>query len=308
MNLILGSGLIGNLARKILGGSWEWAPFKRSRYFSFEIPFADNFVVFDKTVDDFMRQFGNQTPIFYKRPISYQGMLMYQDLPIVQDPYLRKLYGDDVPPLAKTLLRSTFTIYPMSALELHHALEEQHKDLVGTGVRKFGEVNEIDLNTKTITCFHKTTGQATKFEFDKVISTIPLNALFRLCKLSDSSLKAKAICYYHIATDAVDLEGAEQSLVADLDIKFFNVYRTKKNHYVFCTFEPLENPLQYFGGILNFKIDILEARRIEDALPISLAPDLSFLASKGITCVGSNAQWDDLMDVSSCVKRLLTRV
>lgn len=308
MNLILGSGLIGNLARKILDKSWEWAPFKRSRYFSFEIPFADNFVVFDKTVDDFMRQFGNQTPIFYKRPISYQGMLMYQDLPISQDPYLRKLYGDGVPPLANTLLKSTFTIYPMSALELHKTLERQHETSIKPAVQKFGEIVEIDLNTKVITCLHKQLGQVTKLEYDKIVSTIPLNALYRLCKLSDSSLKAKAICYYHIATDAVDLEGAEQALVADLDIKFFNVYQTKKHHFIFCTFDPLENPLQYFGGILNYKIDILEARRIEDALPISTKPDLSFLESKGITCVGSNAQWDDFMDVSSCLKRLLTRV
>jgi hypothetical protein len=303
MNFILGSGLIGNVAKRMMGDSWGWLPFKRSRYYSADIPYADNFILYDKVVDDFMREYNpNVTPLFVKRPISYQGMLMYQDLPVTQDPYLRKIYGDDVPPLASTLLRTAFSTYQLTPMALLRTLESKQKEVIDASVRKYGEVVEIDLVKKIIT-YNTTDFGLGKVEFDKLISTIPLNALYRLCKLT-GDLKARSVCYYQIATDAVDLEGAEYALVADLDIKFYKVYQIKKFQYVFCTFEPLENPLQYFGSILNYKIDIVDARRIEDALPLYSQPDLAAL--KDVFCVGSNAQWDDFMDVSSCIKRLLS--
>jgi hypothetical protein len=44
MNVILGSGIIGLLTKKILGDDWILIPFKKSRYFYFDIPYADNYI------------------------------------------------------------------------------------------------------------------------------------------------------------------------------------------------------------------------------------------------------------------------
>ena len=299
MKIVLGSGLIGNLAKSILGSSWQWIPFKRSRYYSFDIPYADNFISYDKQIDEFISKISSTgaTPIFYKRPISYQGQLMYQDLPIVIKPYISKIYGDQAPSLASKLIKSTFTTYQLTAQSLYHNLEKANKDSIREGVEKFGDLSRIDLDSRVIVT------KEGEIQYEYLLSTIPLNVLCRLTGV-EMGLPSKPICYYYLISSAVDLEGAEQTLVADLDIEFFKVQMLRKNHYIFWTFEALENPLQYFGSFLDYKIDIVEAKRIDDALPLDDPPDLSRFEEAGIYCVGSNAQWDDFMDVGSCIKRL----
>jgi len=48
MNIILGSGIIGLLAKLILGQDWKIIPFYRSRYFSFNPALDDNFIIRDE--------------------------------------------------------------------------------------------------------------------------------------------------------------------------------------------------------------------------------------------------------------------
>jgi hypothetical protein len=301
MNLILGSGVIGCIAKMILGSGWEWIPFKRSRYYSFDIPFGDNFIVCDKAIDDFIRgiTINSAIPIFYKRAFSYQGQLMFQELPILIDPYLYKVYGENVPSIASKMVKTTFSVYPITAQMLYHQLEDKFKDNeIAAGVQKFGAMKSIDFDQKVICCEHG------NFEFDKLVYTIPLNAFLRLGGKSVDDLKARAVCYYLLETDSVDLEGAQQALVVDTNINFFKVVMYEKSRYIFWTFDALDNPHMYFGKFLNYRLDIIEAKRIDEAIPIGNPPDLSWLP-KGIIGVGSNAQWDDFMDVSSCCKRLL---
>ena len=71
------------------------------------------------------------------------------------------------------------------------------------------------------------------------------------------------------------------------------------------TWDKLENPYQYFGKFLGYNLDLIEAARIVDAIPIGPKPDLSELEGKGIYCVGSNAEYDDMMDISSSIFRIL---
>ena len=298
-NILLGSGVIGCLARRILDKSWDWIPFKRSRYYSFDVPYADNFIVYDKAISDFMADLSPGTPLLYKRSFSFQGALMCQELPILIDPYLNKIYGEDVPQLANKLLKTIFTVFPATVQNVYHRLEDSYRDTdINRGVMKYGDIVSIDTDKKTISC---TNGV---FEFDNLLSTIPLDALVKLCGKSPD-LKSRAVCYYYLITDVVDLEGAEQALVVDSDIEFFKVQMLKKHHYVFWTFNALERPLQYFGQYLNFRVDIIEAKRIDGAIPIGQKPDLGELEKKGVWCVGSNAQWCDQMDISSSIKRLL---
>ena len=298
MRFILGSGIIGYLA-KTLFPDWQWIPFKRSRYFSFDVPYADNFMTFDKEVDEFMCKVSakNNTKIFMKRPFSYNGQLMYQENSLTRDPYLLHLYGETAPRLADTTLKTTFAIYPMTVKQLHDYYYQQLRNQIDESINRYGEVQAFDLEKRTI---RTSTGT---FEFEQIISTIPLNAF---CQLSgrQTKLKALPVNYYLIESKKVDIEGADQVLVCDNNIEFFKVQKVDGLYQFWCA-EILEKPYDYFGSVLGFDFDLKEARRITDVIPTGEQPDLSELEKVGVFCVGSNAQWDDLMGVTSCLKRLL---
>ena len=53
------------------------------------------------------------------------------------------------------------------------------------------------------------------------------------------------------------------------------------------------------------KFDILSATVVKKAIPLGDPNKHKELEQYGITCVGSSAQWDDMMDVSSCIKKLM---
>ena len=303
MNVIFGSGLVGYLAKKILGPDWRFVPFRPSRYFSFDIPLSDNFICFDKHVDEFMEPIlmKGVGQIILKRPFSCGGQLMYQTHPITVDPYLSKVYGDKVPTLAKDLIRTTFTVYPVTAKELHDALQRKYIGEINEVIKSQGEVASINLDNREVRF-----KEGGVINYDKAISTIPLDALLGLSGLPTVGLEARTVCYYYITTEKVDLEGAEQALVSDVEIDFFKVHKVSKHNYVFWTFEALENPFAYFGLFFGYDLDIQEARRIDGVIPVDDPPDLGYLEKMGVYCVGSNAQWDDFMDVASCIKRLLS--
>lgn len=299
MKYILGSGLIGCLARKILGPEWSFIPFKRSRYYSFDYPLADDLIVFDKDIDDFMSIICNdKTQLFLKRPFSYQGQLIYQNLPMVVEPYIRKVYGDDVPSVAKLLLKTTMPVYLKKASVVYDELQKEFWNDIQNSAKIAGELLSIDLAQHQLRCANKV------FEFDKIVSTIPLDALFKFCG-TNHNLKSRSVCYYLVETDKVNLEGAEQCFVSDIDIDFFKVNKVGNNKYLFYTFEPIEDAFIYFGKFLGYNIDILDARKIDNVIPLGEPPGLDYLVKYGVNCIGSNAQWDDFVDISTSIMRLL---
>lgn len=306
MNYILGSGLIGGLARRILGDSYKLIPFKRSRYYHFDVPWADNFIRFDQKVDDFIRTIipANAPVMFYKSPFSYRGQLMYQTNPITLAPYLGKVYGDKIPTVADKLIQTTFSVYPINAKELYEALNRKYISEIRENIQ-FGNLTEIDLQQKTMKLINPKTGEETTRDYETIISTIPLDVLSKFCGLK-ADLPSRAVCYYVIATESVDLEGAQQCYVCDPEYDFFKVQMLTKHRYVFWTLDVIERPYEFFGQFLNYKIDIQEAYKIEQVIPLGDPPKLDEFVAGGVYCVGSNAQWDDFMDVSSCIKRILS--
>jgi hypothetical protein len=301
MNLIFGSGITGLLAKKILGDDWELIPFKRSRYFYFEIPWADNFIQFDKDVDDFMRTIiPKEAPVvFYKSPFSCRGQLMYQANPITTDPYLEKVYGDKAPKLAESLLRTTFTVYPVTVKDLHDALQRKYLSEIKDNLSKYGEVASVDLSQRMVRFKN-----GMIVEYENIISTIPLNAMLDYCGIA-SELESRSVYYYYIVVSTIDLEGAQQAYVCDSEIDFFKVQMLNKTNYIFWCTDLVPDTLRHFGSILGYNINFVESRHIPEVIPLGDPPDLSGLEERGVFCVGSNAQWDDFMDISSCMKRLL---
>jgi len=297
-DLILGSGIIGCIA-KFLHPDSIFIPFKKSRYYTFDFPLADNFIVYSEDIDDFMVNMSpkNKMKIFFKSALSFEGQLLEGDEKI-KEIYLKKLYDDHFQEYAPKLITTAFSVYPITAIELYSQLQKQQVDNINTSINELGDLVKIDVKQKMIIF------KETKREYDRIISTIPLNALLSFCGMN-LSLKSKDVCYYRITSEKVDLEGRQSCFVADEFIEFFKVVELDKHMHMFWTFDKIENPYQYFGSFLTHNIGIEECQRIEGAIPIGEKPDLSELEGYGIYCVGSNAQHDDFMDISSCIKRLL---
>lgn len=296
-DVILGSGVVGCIA-KYMRPDAIIVPYKKSRYYSFEFPFADNLIGYSTDIDNLMVDMSprNKIPVFNKHAISYEGQLSEGDKN-TKELYLKKVYetfNDYFPKLITTAA----SYYPMTVIELYEHLQKNMIDELNKSKDFLGIPKQIDVKNKQIVFG----GQ--RVSYDKIISTIPLDALLSLCKMK-MDLKSHSVCYYRIVSNSVDLEGNHSCYVADETIDFFKVVKLGEHEHMFWTFDRVESPYQYFGKYLTYNIEILEASRIENAIPIGNIPDLSQLEEYGIYCVGSNAQWDDFMDVSSCIKRLL---
>lgn len=297
MNLILGSGIVGSAAKIILGDEWQLMPMKRSRYFTFEVPYADDFVAVSDETTDFIKGFGCPQHVdIVKRPFSFGGELIY-DSQVAMEEYLTKVYGHDYPTIFKHAIKNIVTVYPISAKMIHDKCQAMVRPAIDQGVATFGR--EI----KAIHKHHLVTDKG-ELDFDKMVSTIPLNAMCRYMGL-DIGLIAKDVYYYHIRTNSVNLEGARQALIADRELLFFKVNQIGKNDYQFWATELIDNPLSYFGGVIGYNFEIVEVMRIEEALPVGDIPDLNFLKEYGIKMIGSNAEWNDLIDIGTCFKRIM---
>lgn len=293
MNIILGSGLIGCIARKIFGSDYIWIPFKKSRYFSHNVPLADNFIICNKNVDLFIEQY-SKTRIIYKRPFSFRGVLSYEiDKDNVSGEYFEKIGQELID------VKTTFIVYDKTCCQLNSQLQVNLEKDINSSIEKYGKDIKIDVNKHIIQTKNG------EIEYDKIISTIPLNALLSRCSMQINNLKFNDVCIYRLFTNKIDLEGADQTLVSDKNIDFYKVVKFGVNDYLFFTDKALVNPYQYFGLFFGYNFEIADVYRVDNSIPVSSVPDLSILERNGIFSVGSDAQHDDQMCVSSCVNRLL---
>jgi len=298
MNFILGSGVVGLIAKELFP-DYVLVPFKKSRYYHFEIPLADNVIKYDKRINDFMSGVCPvSTPIIEKQAFSFKGQLIFEDIKDLKELYFKKIYDYDLPSYIDPLIQITYSRYPFTVQQLHNKLQDKFLDQINQNVAQYGQLNKIDTQSHTLS-FSKESVQ-----YDNIISTIPLDALLKLIGMS-MDLKSHDVCFYDIIAPKVDLEGAESCMVVDEELLFFKVIKIGKSEYVFWTFDKLDQSYEYFGKFLTYNLDMVEAHRIEKAIPMGLPPDLSVFNNFNIICVGSNAQWDDWMDVTSCIIRLL---
>jgi hypothetical protein len=191
-------------------------------------------------------------------------------------------------------------IHAMSAQDIYKRLIQKRIDEIKSSTEKFGSV--VSISPNMIKC------DRGEIPFESAISTIPLNTLLKLVG-KQIPLKARSIDYYYIRTTSLDFEGANQVLVADPFIDFFKVNKLGLYDYVFYCLKPIPNPYPYFGAFIK-RFELAAQTCIDMAIPIpcenGMPPGISWLKDEyGIDCVGSNAQWDDFMDVSSCIKKLL---
>lgn len=298
MKYILGSGLIGLLARHILGPSYVIIPYYKSRFFSYNPSLDDNFLVRDERTDPFIINLnGKLGPVYlYTKAWSVNGGLAKQYDKELCHSWLYKIFGQSTPTQSQAYMTGhmEFFVYDLRLNQLYQRLMEMYASDIGKGIA-LGQVSEIGD--------HYINVGGKKLEFSECISTIPLNSLCKQIGIKHN-LKAKTLHYLHIETDDLDFEGSNQVLVVDHTFDFFKVTNVAPKRYLIYSHIDIPNPGVYFMQFMN-KFEIIDGTSISDALPSGEVPQMPIIEKMGITCVGSNAQWDWCMDVSSCIIRLL---
>ncbi len=298
--VIFGSGLVGMVAKHALP-DWEIVPFRRSRFFSFSPPLADNFVTRDKEVDDLMASLGGAiSPAFYRRTFSINGQLTSDYDQTLCEAWLHKLFGPDVPPQSTAYFskRMTLPIYDVRANKLYEALQNKYVDELKAG-SALGQVTGIGDH-------HYVRG-GKRFDFDHAISTIPLGALLSLSGKTQPLGDWLPIHYLHVKSTSIDLEGANQALVVDGILDFFKVTCLHPGHYMFQSTSAINNPGAYLLPIIGVS-EILDGTMMADVIPSGPIPQLDWLDGHGIFCIGSCAQGDWCADIGSNLLRLVRYV
>lgn len=294
-NIILGGGIIAMLARDILGDSWTIIPMGRSRFYSFIPSLADNFIISDSTTSDYINQFA-ALPIIRKIGYSFNGEILFNNRLILND-LLNKLYHDHIPPHVHAYWSGRDIITTIGkCTDIYRELQNRYKNELLNNTNKYGYVDKIINHT-----IYTTEGIA--IEYDRIINTIPQNAMLGICK-HDIKLPALDTWYYHLRTEDLDLDNSDITYVIDPHIEFYKVTRLDAINYLFQSHKQIEQPGNYFIPFIN-KFDLIGETMIEESVPCGPIPNISLFEDLDIVNIGSLATWDDCLDTGSCIKRLI---
>jgi hypothetical protein len=293
---ILGSGLTGLVARHILGDSWKLIPFGRSRFYSTRPVLGNNYIVRSAEMDGVLEGLEFLPSTFqFTRAFSMVGQLVFSEQSFAKKAYISKIFGANPHPAAEALIKTELTTYKISATELYLSLLAKYLDEIRTSTSTHGKVVAMsDHHIKT---------EKSDLEFDKIISTIPLDVMLGYFG-QKVELPAKNVWYYHIKSPSINLEGAREALVVDNVIDFHKVTNTGPQEYLFHSLNEIVTPIQYFTAFIGNRLQVLNQTSIANALPAGLPPDLKELEAAGVYPVGDHGQWDYFMDISSCVNRI----
>jgi len=299
MKIILGSGIVGLIAKLILGPSWTIIPFYRSRFYSFNPSLDDNFIIRDELIDDVIKQITQEIKLSvfeYKRAWSIGGQILPDWNEAICSDWLYKIFGDKIPPQSQIYNKQkmTFGVYDLRINDLYSKLTNIYIDELKQQ-SAVGKVTEIGD--------HYIVRNGVKSDFEQAINTIPLNHLASLCKLS-INLPCKDIHYWHVRTNDLNFEGYNQLLVADRLFGFYKVTNIAPGRFMFYCHEDIPNPGTYLMGFMQ-KFEIIDGTSIPEAMPLGPMPELQILDQMGIFNVGSYAQWDWCSDVGSNILKLV---
>jgi hypothetical protein len=298
--VILGGGLIAVLARDILGPDWDFIPMGKSTFYSFDPPLADNYVIKDPVIDDYMRQY-SLVPIIRKMAFSYAGQLSY-NRELCLAPWLQKVYGTYPPTYAHGYWKGHMENFSYGdCRQIYTALQSKYITALAENHEKYGPAVEITadhlIRTKN--------GQT--IEYDQIISTIPLRALLGMMGVK-ANLESQDQWCYHIRTKDLDFEGADHLLVVDREIEFFKASKINQTNYVLYATQQIQMPGRYFMAFMK-DFELVGEVKVPAAIACGGPADQDFpqVAARNIECLGSLATWDDCLDVGSCIKRLVRR-
>jgi len=296
--VIIGSGLTSLICRKILGNNWEIIPFSPSRFYSRGVPaLGDDFVVYDTSVLEIIKDWGlNTSPLFYKRPYSISGSLLYNDS--FADRYFNKI-GIDSNPLTLDYYKTNFTVFGFSCIQMWNLLVREFISEIKMFQSKYPNAKTIKrINDHTITL---NSGEV--IEYESAVSTVPYHALCQWSGLPFNGMMDNTYQYF-IYDKNIDLESANQALVCDEEIPFHKCTKISKNRYLFEIIgNYYENIYEELGRIIGYEFEIISGSMVENGHIFSSKMDKQYLEHNDITCIGSYAQCDPLIDIGSAIKR-----
>ncbi|MDP1712593.1 MAG: hypothetical protein Q8K86_09060 [Candidatus Nanopelagicaceae bacterium] len=277
--MILGNGLIGLLAEKIVGGPVVGCG--RSRFYSFRPPLADDYVTYDERTAEILHTIPSKR--FHVVKVSLGGQLLNPD-DMTYELYCNRVYGT-----------------PTHMVKLHRSFVVSICELRCNQILETLKPAQSARPTKIVpgTVF---LSDGSSLSYDRLLNTVPLDILLKLIG-RNMELEALDVHYAHIQTGELNFEGADEVLVIDDHIEFFKAAKIGEYDYVLWSKEALNEQI-IAKYVQDFRL--VQNTVIRRAIPIGLPPDLSELEKEfHIVCVGSCAQWDDAMDVASCIKRMV---
>jgi len=300
-NIILGSGLVSLICRKVLGDDWKIIPVGPSRFYSKGVPpLGDDFIVYDKKVLEIIDDWGinNKVPLLYKRPYSISGELMYNN--VFASHYFDKIGYEDNPQ-TKDYFKNDFTVFPFGNIQLWKYLLRQFIDEIQSFYPKHRDAKNIaKIIDNTIVL-----NNGDVIEYDQMISTVPYPSLCQMLGCRDDNKECfNDTYYYYIHDSSIDLEGSNQALVCDPEIPFHKCTKIHGNKYVFEFLEYIEDIYNTLTPILGAKFDIIDAKMVKDGHVTKGIINQNLMNTNKITCVGSYAQCDPLIDIGSVIKRV----
>jgi len=298
---IFGSGLVGLLARKILGSSYTIIPFYKSRFFSFNPPLDDNFIISNPEIDYIIKSiFGEVKKFTYKRKYSFEGNIVPFNKNVCEN-FIYKLFGYDIPGqvfpyLSKSSVMgdassNDFDVYDLRSNAIYSQLLQEYKEEIDKGMQ-VGPVTYVGEE-----CFE---AGGKRYGYSSIVNTIPLNAFCNLAR-KPSNLQSKPVSFVHVQTDRLNFEGCNQLLVADPGLAFYKVTNIAKDRYLFYFIDDVFNPGIYLMPIIPGPFEVLDGTLISDYIPLGQIPQIGF---NNVKCIGSYAEWDWCVDIGSCILRL----
>jgi hypothetical protein len=297
MKLILGSGVVGLLARDILGPDWTIIPFFKSRFYTFNPSLADNFIIRNDEISQYIKaNIGGVKTFPYKRAYSIQGALYNKHDDGICEDWCTNAFSYDHSKHIAAYMRygMEFDVYDIRTNQLYKDLMDKYMPEIQKGMA-YGGLTAISD--------HKLVFGDRQIDYDKLVSTIPLDSLSHYCGF-DMGLKKKDAHFIHLHTDHLDFEGNNQVLVVDKSFPFYQVTKVADKKYLFYFNESLENPGAFFMSLMK-DFDIIDGTSVKDYIVLGDLPKLTLFEQMNILCVGSYAQWDWCMDVGSCILRLI---
>lgn len=296
MNYIFGSGIVGLLAKHILPGNWTVIPFGRSRFFTFNPPIDDDYIIYDERLDDVIsRIYPNKQILMRKRAWSLKGQLFPgYDRGCAED-WLNKVFGGSQPGQSHAYLthHMGFASYDLNLHDLYGCLQKKYAGEIASG-NMIGKVESIGD--------HHFVANGKRYDFENVVSTIPLNALLDYGNIQHD-LVAKNAQVIQLFSRSLDFEGNDQVFIADHNIHFYKVSKLSDGSYIFYFNGEMAAPARYLMDVLDdFKI--LNGTMVEKYIPQG-SYDLTKVKQLGFTPIGSYAEWDWCGDVGTNILRLL---
>lgn len=291
---IIGSGLIAFLA-KFIHPEFDIIPIGKSRFYQFDIATCDDYIFCHDDVDDVMGEIvgGSSVPILFKRAINAYGQLLYGKHAFLDD-WLKKTYDNNYNLAASRAMSMGGFIYKHACTDIFKILESKMKHEFRTFIESGDRIESIDTLEHQIHTKHRV------IEYSKLINTAPIDYL---CKLANIDHQFSSLDLHTCVVDSksIDLENATELLIIDDNIEFFKCTRIGPKSYQFFANHEIHDLRGHLNSMVN-SYDLVSGTCVKNAIPLGNPKDVPQF--EDIFCVGSCSQWDDMMDVSSCIRRL----